>query len=243
MKVTVIGFWHGYPESGEATSGYLLEHENFKVLLDCGSGVLSKLQRYCSIDDIDAVVLSHYHGDHKADLSPFQYARIINANRNGQKVATVYGHQDDEQEFSKLSFLHVVKAVAFHDQAPLKVGPFQFTFQKTDHPVPCYAMKIQLEGKTLVYTADSRYIKELESFASHCDVLISECSGYAEDNVAEFGHMNSVDAGKLAAAANAKTLVLSHLPHYGKHELLRNEASSIYSGNIHIAKTGLVLEL
>ena len=44
MKMTVVGFWGGFPEAGEATSGYLFEHDGFLLLVDCGSGVLAQLQ-------------------------------------------------------------------------------------------------------------------------------------------------------------------------------------------------------
>ncbi len=63
MKMTVVGFWGGFPEAGEATSGYLFEHDGFRLLVDCGSGVLAQLQKYITPSDIDAVVLSHYHHD------------------------------------------------------------------------------------------------------------------------------------------------------------------------------------
>ena len=48
MQVTIIGHWGGYPKVDEASSGYLVEHEGFQLLLDCGSGVLSKLQKFIS---------------------------------------------------------------------------------------------------------------------------------------------------------------------------------------------------
>ncbi|GAA3329993.1 hypothetical protein GCM10020331_080720 [Ectobacillus funiculus] len=38
-------FGGGYPEGGEATSGYLLEQDGFQLLVDCGSAVLSQLQK------------------------------------------------------------------------------------------------------------------------------------------------------------------------------------------------------
>lgn len=243
MKVTVIGYWHGYPEKGEATSGYLLEHENWRILLDCGSGVLSQLQHYCSVNDLDAVVLSHYHHDHQADIGPFQYACIINkAMGKMMKEVTIYGHGEGEA-FAKLAYHDVIKAAAYDDQTPLVIGPFTFRFFKTQHPAPCYAMRIECQGQTLVYTGDSSYFGELANFAANADLLITECSGYAGDQVAPYGHMTSACVGKLAAIANPKHLVLSHLPHHGEHEQLRQEVSQSFKGTISLAKSGLELDV
>ena len=83
MKMTVVGFWGGFPEAGEATSGYLFEHDGFRLLVDCGSGVLAQLQKYITPSDIDAVVLSHYHHDHVADIGVLQYARLITCDTKG----------------------------------------------------------------------------------------------------------------------------------------------------------------
>jgi ribonuclease BN (tRNA processing enzyme) len=77
MKITTIGWWGAYPNAGQATSGYLLESEDFSVLIDCGSGVLTQLQHYTTLQAIDAVVLSHYHADHVADIGCLQYAARI----------------------------------------------------------------------------------------------------------------------------------------------------------------------
>ena len=59
MEITVIGFWGGYPAKNEASSGYFnLEYGDYRVLLDCGSGVLSELQNDMHPEELDAVVLS-----------------------------------------------------------------------------------------------------------------------------------------------------------------------------------------
>lgn len=77
MKLTVIGHWGGYPKMGEASSGYLLEHKGFKLLVDCGSAVLSQLQYYLKPTELDAVIVSHYHPDHVADIGVLQHALLI----------------------------------------------------------------------------------------------------------------------------------------------------------------------
>ncbi|KHF40926.1 MBL fold metallo-hydrolase [Halalkalibacter okhensis] len=243
MKLTVVGNWHAYPEQGGATSGYLIEEENVKVLLDCGSGVLSSLQAFCSVTELDAIVLSHYHHDHKADIGAYQYAQIVhNGLGTKMKQPKIYGHKDDEQAFSELAYKDLIKAVAYDNQQALQIGPFTFSFLKTEHPVPCYAMKIESKGKKYVYTADSSYFLELAEFAAEVDVLIAECSGYKGDQIAQYGHMTSEDVGKLASIAKPKALILSHLPHVGNHQQLVEEVSLQFAGDIELAYTGLIKE-
>jgi ribonuclease BN (tRNA processing enzyme) len=244
MKVTVVGFWHAYPEVGEATSGYLLEHNDTKLLLDCGSGVLSCVQKYCDVNDLDGIVLSHYHHDHFADIGPFQYARIINKGMGKhKKKCTIYGHQEDTASFNKLAYKDLVNSYAYEEGKPLHIGSFTFTFKKTHHPVPCYAMKVECEGIAIVYTADSSYFEGLADFARGSDLVIAECSGYKNDHVGQYGHMNSTDIGKLARVSDVKQIVLSHLPHHGNHKKLKKEVEEEYCGEVIIAKSGLTFIL
>ncbi|WP_100373618.1 MBL fold metallo-hydrolase [Bacillus sp. FJAT-45037] len=244
MKVTVVGFWHAYPEKNEATSGYLVEHGETKVLLDCGSGVLSNLGNYCDVTELDGLVLSHYHHDHFADVGPLQYARIINESMGkNTKPLTIYGHQEDSESFSKLTYKGFVQSSAYKEDHPLKIGPFTFTFQRTKHPVPCFAMKVTCEKKTLVYTGDSSYFEQLAEFTKGSDLLIAECSGYRGDQVARFGHMNSEDVAKLANSSAVDQVMISHLPHHGEHEQLKEEIKQSYEGEVLLARTGLTIEL
>ncbi len=71
MKVTVIGCCGGFPAANEATSGYLFQSGGYSLLVDCGSAVLSKLFAYVPAEELDAVILSHYHHDHIADIGRF----------------------------------------------------------------------------------------------------------------------------------------------------------------------------
>ena len=77
MKITIIGCHGAYPDQNQATSGYLIETENVRVLLDCGCGVISQIQNYILLEELDAVVITHYHPDHCSDLGCLQYAAMI----------------------------------------------------------------------------------------------------------------------------------------------------------------------
>ena len=74
MRITVLGKSPAWQDTDGACSGYLIQHEEFTLLLDCGNGVFSKLRRFCDYVDVDAVLVSHLHADHFLDLVPFSYA-------------------------------------------------------------------------------------------------------------------------------------------------------------------------
>jgi ribonuclease BN (tRNA processing enzyme) len=236
MKLTIIGFWGGYPKQNGASSGYLLEHDGFKLLIDCGSGVLAKMQNIIEPEELDAVLISHYHPDHIADIGVLQHARLIQGFLGKAfPELPIYGHSFDQTEYAKLTYKEITKGIAYSDEEVLTVGPFQVSFIKTEHPVPCYAMRITANGKSIVYTADSSFKEEFIEFSKGADLLLCECNFYQHQNGKSAGHMNSTDAGTFAERAGVKQLILTHLPHYGDLSKLISEASTKYTGIIKLA--------
>lgn len=242
MKLTVIGFRGGYPGPNEATSTYLLEKNNKKVLLDLGSGGLLKLQNYISVTDIDAVVLSHYHADHIADIGVLQHALLVEAQLgNVTKKTAIYGHTHNEKKFNNLNDDYT-EGIAYEENDTINIGSFQITFLKTLHSVPCFGMRITDGEKTIVYTADTAYQKEWIPFANCADVLITDTNLYDYQKDLDIGHMTSTEAATIAQEANVKTLILSHLPQYGDNEKLVIEAKKVFKKEVILAKEGLVWE-
>ncbi|WP_042224580.1 MBL fold metallo-hydrolase [Oceanobacillus manasiensis] len=240
MKLTVIGFWGGYPAPGEATSSYLLEKDGFSLLIDAGSGSLSKLQQYLPVTELDAVILSHYHEDHVADIGVLQYAKLVNYYVNGaDRILPIYGHVLDEEGFASLSHEYT-EGKAYQPDESVDIGPFQISFLQTVHPVPCFGMRITDGEHTVVYTADSSFKEEWIPFSQRADLLITDCNFYADQNGESAGHMTSKEGGKIAERAGAKELMLSHLPQYGDRNQLVQEAKKEYKGTVYLAEEGLV---
>lgn len=239
MKMTVIGFWGGYPEGGEATSGYLLGHDGFHLLVDCGSAVLSQLQKYTKVEELDAVILSHYHHDHVADIGVLQYGRLIKSLTIGNvPELPIYGHTLDEKGFTSLTHKPYTKGVAYDPKKTIEIGPFTVSFLETKHPVPCFAMRITAGEKTIVYTADSSYKSEFMEFAKEADLFICECNMYANQDGTKPGHMNSTEAGMIAREAGVGQLLLTHLPHYGNITDLSDQAKAVFDGPVELASSG-----
>ena len=241
MKIIPIGIWGGYPKANEATSSFLLEHDGFHCLIDCGSGVLSSLQNYVPLEMIDAVVISHYHADHIADIGSLQYSRLIQFYLNNPSpVLPIYGHMQDEDNFSKLTYKEQTIGVGITEDQVIEIGPFTVTFCRTDHPVYCLAMKFSVEEQSIVLTADTGWRDELVDFAKDADLLISEANLYEEHIGIAEGHMGGSQAGDLAKLANVKQLVLTHLPLHGNIEEILEAAIQQYDGPAEIANVGKV---
>jgi ribonuclease BN (tRNA processing enzyme) len=104
-------------------------------------------------------------------------------------------------------------------------------------------MRIEAEGKVMVYTADTSFKEEIIPFSQDADLLVCECNFYAHQNGSGAGHMTSTQAGNLAESACVKQLILTHLPHYGRLSDLILEAGEEYEGDIHLAEQFLTVEI
>ncbi len=231
MKLTALGVWGGYPTRDAGTTSYLLQsEEGFNLLLDAGSRAVTELEHELSPNDLDAIILSHYHEDHIADLGALRQYRQLQTVK--PQILPIYGHQENEYEFSKLSLENVSEGIAYDVENGTSVGPFDIQFLKTVHPVICYAMRIveRATGQVLIYTGDTGYFAELVDFSKDADILLADVY-FFKDKVKMLNHLSSVEAGEIAAQANVKKLVLTHLPQVGDLQVLREEAQEA-AGNI-----------
>ncbi len=243
FSLTVIGHWGAYPSRGEATSCYLLQAEDTSVLLDCGSGALSVLQEHMFLADIDAVILSHYHADHIADLGCLQYAALIDMDLNRrQKPLRIYGH-DSYTHTDILSYKNCALGQTYDRNSLLEIGPFRFSFAPTTHPDPCFAIRAEYGSSSLVYSGDTEPCWELVPFSEGASLLLCETSLYDLYKGKIPGHMSAGEAGELALAAGVGRLVATHLPHWGAHNDLLAQAKATFGGETMLAQKSLHLEL
>lgn len=244
MKIRVIGRWGAYPKRGEATAGFLVEVGNHKILLDCGSGVLSVLQNVIELHELTAVFVSHNHFDHMADLGSLQYACLIDMDLKQRDIPLhLLIAKESKDEWTIPVLKGTIEQEINQDTVVTLEDGLTLTFFRTDHDVYCLGVKVSYEGKNLVYTADSRYDETLVPYLKDADLLITEASFYANFDAARYGHMNSTEAGKLASKAGVKKLLLTHLPHFGDIQLLREEAALMFSGEIVLAEYDLQVVL
>ncbi|MDR2833116.1 MAG: MBL fold metallo-hydrolase [Streptococcaceae bacterium] len=239
MKLTIIGCLGGYPHKDQGTSSYLLtSNSGYNLLIDCGSMTLVNLEHHVSPLWVDALLLSHYHQDHIADVGVFQYYRQLWPRDDPEwdgMVLKIFGHNQDEFHFNELTIDGVSTGIAYSDKEPLKAGPFDITFMKTIHPVVCYAMRIveRKTGKVFVFTGDSGYMEEFKDFAKDADIFLAGTMFFKENEKNQV-HLTSHEAGIIAKKANVKKLVMTHLPPHGDLEQLLNEGKQAAGDKVEV---------
>lgn len=242
MKIRILGYYGGYPYNGVGTSGYLVQSGNFNLLLDCGSGVLLELEKYLDPLQLDAVLLSHYHHDHKADVGVLEYYWQLHSENRKENTLPIYGNIDDKINFDGLTWNDDTKGIPYHENDTLNLGPFLIEFMKTQHPVSAYAVKIieKSTNKIFVFTADTKYFDGLINFCKNADLLITDTNFYKNKQGTKW-HMTSEESGYLAKQSNAKNVIISHLPQYGSLNQLLYETRAEAGSNINVkvAKLGL----
>lgn len=231
MKLTVLGCLGAYPSKGEGTTGYLLESEGYHLLLDAGSTTLIQLEKILDPLALDAVILSHYHHDHIADLGVLQYYWQLFPKQAERNVLPIYGHGEDSIHFNELTMAGVTEGHDYLQTKQLELGPFSVTFMKTIHPVTCYAMRFveNSTDKIFVFTGDSGYLESFVDFAKDADLFLADTYLFA-GNERHKAHFTSQESGEIAAAAKVKKLVLTHLPQHGDLEQLKEEAAAAANG-------------
>lgn len=243
MKLTVIGYYGAYPEAGKATSGYLLEHNGKKILIDCGSGILSRLQNFISLEEIDSIVLSHYHSDHMGDIYCMHYAIMILKHMERRKKPLHIYALGNDPKFETLSYGQHCITHPIENGSVENIHDVSFSFINTNHPVSCLGMRIECGGKIIGYTADSGWTENLLEIASNNDLLLCECNLFNYQKGVISGHLTAGEAGRLASQAAVKELVLTHLPHHGDLENLVKEAREEFQGTVQLAYEGLNYQL
>jgi len=210
IKFTVLGCSGAYPTHDNACSGYLAETNKAKILVDCGSGIFQKLIKKVDIGFIDAVVLSHLHGDHMSDMLVLGYALQM----LGLPKVKLYIPDKPEAESFILKSAKSFDVVAIREGERYQAGDITLEFAQMKHKVMTYAVKMKTSESVIVYSGDTEYTPVLGKFAKWCDLLVCDAAFNNETYQKGLPHASAKQAAEMAKEAGAAKLMLTHfLPH------------------------------
>ncbi len=215
MRLTVVGCSGSGPGPQSAASCYLVEHDGFRVLLDLGNGAFGPLQGVVDPDDVDAVYLTHLHADHCMDVAPFVVWHRWSGRSSGRRIPLVAPPGADR----RLSVMCEEGGKPLGDvfdfvptAVTARLGPFTLQTARTEHPIECHAVRLTAHGSSLVYTGDTGPSDRVAQLARGADVLLAEAAHPDVPDLPPALHLTGRQAGELAAAAQVRRLLVTHVP-------------------------------
>lgn len=248
MRLHVLGSSGGYPAPGNPNSGFLLEHGDTRLWLDAGTGTFAALQGLMDFTEVDALVLSHVHADHCADVLPL-YVAIRYGVAGGFRLPLFCppGIRETlapfflERGWEELGEAFDFKPIDAGDG--IEVGGIRMTFLRTQHPAHTLAIRAETGEGVLTYSADTGPGVDLAGFARGSDLLLCEAT-YQEGKGGPPVHLSAAQAGETACDAGVRELALTHVwPTFDPEVSLREAREMTRGLPVRWAKPGEVFEI
>lgn len=245
MRLTVLGAAGSYPTAAEPGAGFLVETAGARLVLDFGPGTFAELAARLPIHAIDALVVSHGHADHAADLLAWYHAARYGVM---PRAAIPLFAPDDVVErvgaFLRKDAEELGLVFDHHPVVPGTTGSVagvELRFGSVAHPVPAVATRLEAGGRSLLYSGDTGPCAAVVELGAGVDLFVCEATTLT-DPVAGL-HCDVESAAAMAAEAGAGSLLLTHLREDVDHAEAVAIASATFGGLVSVARSGLSLSI
>lgn len=219
VRLTCIGSGDAFGSGGRLQSCYHLQMGTEQILLDCGSSVLSGLER-CGLDHdrLSAVVVSHLHGDHFGGIPYLLLAAKYVSQRQQPLILNGPPALQERLEIvlealypgvlaDGLGFPVVYQTLSAGESH--QIGGFRISGYALQHGRgAAFGLRIAAAGKVISYTGDTEWCEGLIPLAADSDLLIAECVAYER---ALPGHLDYQTLLRRRSDLSCRRLVLTHM--------------------------------
>jgi ribonuclease BN (tRNA processing enzyme) len=190
---------------------------------------------------VGAVLVTHGHPDHCADLHPLLRTRAMTGVPEPLPLHAPGGALDAVLALDRpVTLAGAYQVLDLPMPGRLAIGPFTVDTVALPHFLPNAGVRIAAGGASIAYTGDAGDKPAFAELAGGVDLLIAEATHATELPARMVGNLGTaIDAGELATRAAAKALWLTHLWPGSDPETHRTAAATAYDGPITVAVPGL----
>ena len=244
MKLHILGCGDAFGSGGRNQSGYLIETQDRLFLLDCGPTTLLAMKRAgIAPQRLDAILLSHLHGDHfggipfflieflyqKPPARPLTIAGPPGTEERVQQLFSIMYRGGKNLEESLWLHFRVLSPEILQNVNGIDVFPFRVPHQTHDVSL---GLKVTYQGKQILFSGDSAWTDLFIEHARGVDLFLCECSFFDEQPGM---HVNYRVLQSKLPRLECKKIILTHL---GEDMLARSRE---LAGTV--AEDGLVLDI
>ena len=215
ITVTFLGTGDAFASGGGKSAGILVEVKKQGILLDCGPHTLQKLKEIGKkTDDVDLILISHFHGDHFGGVPFFLLEATLQQQRS--KPLTIVGPQNIE---AKIKELYSVLYETIADQeypflcnfqeltpsnSPLDAKELRIRAFKMLHSPEAQGYRLEINNSSIAYSGDTGWTEELFPLVKNTQLAIVECNFF---NTELEIHLNYHQTSKLKSLTDKLALI------------------------------------
>jgi ribonuclease BN (tRNA processing enzyme) len=239
-NITLLGTGTSQITLERRASSVLIELDDTKIMFDCGHGVLQRLLEIgVHPNDINYIILSHFHPDHVSDLIPFFHTGAKAKHNPRTTDLHVYGPvgvrsfiDKVEKLFQPDTFRLPFYNIIVHEigEEDFQIAPYNFEFVSLP-PYENHGLRFTWHGRSFAITGDSYFHEQEIDFLRNVDLAIIDAGHLEEDKIIQ-----------LSVASQAKVIICSHI--YGEIDRYRLQAlarAEGYRGTIEVGRDLLSL--
>ncbi len=221
MEIIILGSGTCVPSTRRAGPAACVRTEGQTILIDSASGTLRQIVRAgMDYSDVDIILYTHLHPDHVGEFVPFIFATKYAPGYTRTRPVLILAAEGFEKFYQglKAAFGEWVEPlpgklditeVPVTMKTAMQFPPLTISASPVRHTPQSLAYRIEdSSGRSVVFSGDTDYCEELIELASGADMLVSECAAPEGGKIP--GHLTPSEAGRIAAKAGVKKLVLTH---------------------------------
>jgi ribonuclease BN (tRNA processing enzyme) len=220
VEFTFLGCGDAFGSGGRFNTCFHVKAPSATFLIDCGASSMISIRKH-DVDPnaVDAILITHLHGDHFGGL-PFFILDAQLGSRRTQKltIAGPPGLRDRLYLAMEVFFpgssgvaqKFELDVVEFTPNERSTLGPLTVKPHLVRHPcgAPPLALRVEVDGKSLCYTGDTEWVDAILDAAKGVDLFV--CEVYFEDKPVRF-HLNWQTVRQHLPAIGAKRVVVTHM--------------------------------
>jgi ribonuclease BN (tRNA processing enzyme) len=230
-------------EDGRAASSALVELDGLRLLFDCGRGIAARLAELgFRQDDLENVVISHFHADHVSDLVPLIHAGSWSATDPRSRDLHLWGPPGLARLVD--GWLELLGADSLVNPERFRVEVHEITagsFAIGGHelesadlpPAGNHGLGFAVGGRRYALTGDSHFHRQEVEFLHGRELAVIDAGHLSDDEIVE-----------LAAESGARRIICSHLYRELDGERLAARAAKAgYAGELIVGEDRMAFEL